>query len=189
MVKAFTYIHIEAPAQSAKTGFAILYSLDGIAFKKASISSDGRNVNFRAGTWATRFRYQIVLASTDRWATPLLEGLTIHFVKAKTGGGGGGGGGDEPGGSGNSGGSGRYTYPTSAGASAAVSGTGTDGSGTGSGSSGYGSGSGSSGYGTGSSSSGAGSSSTANASTCPSNRPAAARRSRYGATRWRASRE
>jgi hypothetical protein len=165
IAKAFTFIHVEAPAQAAKTGFEIWYSLDDRSFKQAKIS-DGRNVNFKAGTWAKRFRYRIVLTSGDRWATPVFEGLTIHFTRAKTGGDKPGGGGTKPGGSGNNGGSGQYAYPTPA-APGTMSGTGTSGTGTGSGTSGYGSGSGSYGAGSGSSGAGAGSSSAANSIEMP----------------------
>ena len=162
MVKAFVRLKIEAPAQARDTGFSIWYSRDGTAFVKARISSDGRNVYFPAGTWGTRFAYKVVLTSGDRWATPVLDGLILHFTAAKTGGDGGGGGGGEPGGAGNSGGSGESTYP-----STAEGGTGTSGTGSGSGSYGSGSGSGTSGTGTGSSGAGAGSTATANSLDVP----------------------
>jgi hypothetical protein len=160
LLKAFIRLKIEAPAQAAGTSFTILYSVDGKGFKKARISRDGRNVNFPAGTTSKRFAYRIVLASTDRWATPVFEGMTIHFTRAKVGGAGGGGGGS--GGAGNSGGSGVYTYP-----STAEGGTGTSGTGTGSGSSGGGSGSGSAGTGTGSAGAGTGSSTVSNSVEVP----------------------
>ena len=162
MLKAFVRLKIEAPAQPSGTSFAIWYSVDGKGFKKARISGDGRNVNFPAGTAGKRIAYRIVLTSSDRWATPVFEGMAIHFTKAKVGGGGGGGGGDKPGGSGNSGQSGVYTYP-----STAEGGTGSSGTGTGSGSSGAGTGSGSSGTGSGSSGAGAGSSAVANSVEVP----------------------
>lgn len=131
------------------------YSVDGLRFKTARMSSDGRNVYFPAGTSGRTFTYRITLLTGDRWATPVFEGLTLHYMHATTGGAGGGGGGDKPGGSGNSGGSGTYRYP-----STAEGGTGTYGTGTGSGGYGAGSGSGSSGSGSGPSDSGVGSSST-----------------------------
>jgi hypothetical protein len=162
LLKAFVRAKIEAPAQAPGTSFAIWYAVDGKGFKKARVSSDGRNINFPAGTAGRRFAYRIVLTSADRWATPVFEGMAIHFTKAKTGGSGGGGGG--AGGSGNSGGSGVYTYP-----STAEGGTGTSGTGSGSGASGSGGGSGSGSSGTGSASTGAGSgaSTTTNAVDVP----------------------
>ena len=162
LLKAFVRLKIEAPAQAPGTTFAIWYAVGGKGFKKARVSSDGRNVNFPAGTAGKRIAYRVVLTSSDRWATPVFEGMAIHFTRAKTGGGGGGGGGDKPGGSGNSGQSGVYTYP-----STAEGGTGSSGTGTGSGSSGAGTGSGSSGTGSGSSGAGAGSSSVADSVDVP----------------------
>jgi hypothetical protein len=150
MVKAFDRLKIIAPAQAAGASFSVQYSIDGLAFKNAKISSDGRNVNFPAGTSGLRFTYRITLSTTDRWVTPVFEGFTLHYVKAETGGEGGGGG------PGNSGGSGVYTYPPSA-----EGGTGTPGAGTGSGASGTGSGSGTSGTGSGGSGAGTGSGSGA----------------------------
>jgi hypothetical protein len=148
LLKAFVRMKIEAPAQASGTSFEVWYSVDGgDGFQRARISRDGRNVNFPAGTTGRRFAYRMVLTSTDRWATPVFEGMAIHFSKATIGGGGGGGGGDGPGGSGNSGQSGSYTYP-----STAQGGTGTSGTGTGSGTYGSGTGSGSAGTGTGASS-------------------------------------
>ncbi len=157
LLKAFIRMKIEAPAQTSGTGFEVWYSVDdGRRFKRARMSPDGRNVNFPAGTTGRRFAYRVVLTSTDRWATPVLEGMTIHFSKATIGGAGGGGGSDKPGGSGNSGQSGVYAYP-----STAPGGAGTSGSGSGSGSFGSGSGSGSSGAGTGTTGAAASSSSVA----------------------------
>ena len=160
MVKAFWRLKIEAPAQAAGTKYSIQYSVDGRPFRTAKVSGDGRNIYFPAGTSGTNFVYRITLATSDRWATPVFEGFTLHFTKAATGGAGGGG--DGTGGDRNSGGSGIYTYP-----STAEGGTGVSGHGTGSGSYGSGTGSGASGTGTGSSSGGAGSSSVTSAVQAP----------------------
>jgi hypothetical protein len=162
LLKAFDRLKIIAPAQAAGTAFALWYSVEGKAFQKLKMSSDGRNTYFPAGTVGKTFTYRVALTSTDRWATPVLEGMTIHFTKAKTGPGTPGGGSDKPGGSGNSGQSGTYTYPATA-----EGGTGTSGAGTGSGSSGTGPGAGSTGTGVGSSGAGAGSSSTVNSVEVP----------------------
>jgi hypothetical protein len=162
LLKAFDRLKIVAPAQAAGTAFSIAYAVDGGGFKKLKISGDGRNAYFPAGTVGKTLAYRVTLTSSDRWVTPVFEGMTIHFAKAKTGGNGGGGGGDKPGGGGNSGQSGVYTYP-----STAQGGTGTSGTGTGSGGYGAGSGAGSAGTGAGSSGTGAGSSSTASSVEVP----------------------
>ena len=103
LLKAFDRLKIEAPAQPAGTTFALWYSVDGKALQKLKLSSDGRNAYFQPGTVGRTFTYKVAFASTDRWAAPALEGLMIHFSKAKTGPGTPGGGSDKPGGSGNSG--------------------------------------------------------------------------------------
>jgi hypothetical protein len=155
LVKAFDRLKIEAPAQPAGAAFTLWYAVDGKSFKQLRISRDGRNAYFPKGTSGKTFAYRVVLSSTDRWTTPVFEGLTVHFSKASTGGSGGGGGG-RPGGSGNSGGTGTYTYP-----STAEGGTGASGTGTGSGTSGTGTGGGAGATGTGSAGAGAGTGSSA----------------------------
>ena len=154
LVKAFDRLKIEAPALPAEATFALWYALDGKSFKQLRISQDGRNAYFPKGTTGKTFAYRIILSSTDRWTTPVFEGVTIHFAKASTGGSGGGGGG-RSGGSGNSGGTGTYTYPSTveggAGGSGTGTGSGTTGAGTGGGASATGTGTGSAGVGTGSS--------------------------------------
>jgi hypothetical protein len=154
LLKAFDRIKVETPALPAGVGIKLWFSTDGgKSFKALKRSSDGKNYLFPAGAVGKTLVYRAELTSTDRWATPVLDGLVVHFDKAKTGSGKPGGGGNEPGGSGNSGQSGIYTYP-----STAQGGTGTSGAGTGSGS--YGTGSGSGSYGTGTSASGAGAGTT-----------------------------
>ena len=162
MVKAFDRIKISSPAPLTGKNFQFWYGRDGVAFVKAKVSADGKNINLPGGVWGTKFAYKVVLKSDDRWATPVLDSLVIHFMKAKTGTSHVGGGSSKPGGSGNSGQSGSYTYP-----STAEGGTGTSGTGTGSGSYGTGTGSGSYGTGTGSAAAGAGSGSVANSVEVP----------------------
>ena len=82
VVKAFTYIHLEAPAQAAKTGFVILYSLDGIAFEKRRLERRPQH-QLPGRHLGDSLPLSDCPPSTDRWATPLLKGLTIHLVKAK----------------------------------------------------------------------------------------------------------
>ncbi len=162
VIKAFDRLKVQAPAQAPGTGFSIWYEVDGKGFRRARMSSDGRNVYFPAGTSGKVLAYRVVLTSADRWVTPVFDGLTLHFRKASVGGSGGGGGGEKPGGSGNSGQSGVYRYP-----STAEGGTGVYGTGTGAGDYGAGTGSGSSGAGTGSTGSGAGTTTTAEALDVP----------------------
>ena len=160
MVKAFVRLKLDAPTQASGTSFALWYSIDDDAFVRARVSSDGRNVYFPAGSSGTRIAYRVTLTSDHPWQTPVVEGLTIHFTKAATGGGGGGGGGS--GGTGNSGSSGVYAYP-----STAVGGTGSFGTGSGSGGYGAGPGSGTTGTGIGNSGAGSGVSTPANAVDVP----------------------
>lgn len=162
MVKAFTRLTIGTPPQAGGTSLAIWYSVDGQEFVKASISSDGNSAFFPAGTTGKRFAYRIALTSSDRWSTPVFEGMTIHFTEATSGDSGGGGGGS--GGTGNSGQSGVYVYPTTAEGGSGVSGSG---SGSGASGSGSGSGSGSSGAGAAGTGTGAVPSSTAQALDVP----------------------
>jgi hypothetical protein len=150
MVKAFSRLKISAPTQPADASLAFWYSVDGAAFSPARVSSDGANIDFPGGTSGKKIVYRVTMTAGDRWTTPMIESLTIHFSAATTGGSGGGGGGS--GGTGNSGQRSTYTYPSSA-----QGGTGTYGTGTGSGEYGAGSGSGSSGAGSASTGSAAGS--------------------------------
>ncbi len=157
LLKAFDRIKLETPALPAGTGVKLWFSIDGgKSFKALKRSSDGKNYLFPAGATGKTLVYRAELTSIDRWATPVLDGLIVHFDKARNGPGKTGGGGNKPGGSGNSGQSGTYAYP-----STAQGGTGTSGVGTGSGSYGSGTGSGSYGGVTGASGAGAGSTSTA----------------------------
>ena len=50
LLKAFTRLKVAAQAAPAGTEFSIAYSVNGVDFKKARLSTDGRNFLFPAGT-------------------------------------------------------------------------------------------------------------------------------------------
>jgi hypothetical protein len=150
MVKAFDRLKVFASDVPAGASFSIQYSVDGgLTFKRPTPEGDGRNFRFAKGTVGRRFIYRLTLTTTrDRWVTPTVDALTIHFTKATTGGDGGGGGGS---GGSKDNGSGVVVYPSTA----TAGGTAASGTGTGTGAYGGGTGSGTSGSGAGSAASGA----------------------------------
>lgn len=155
MLKAFSRITLRPPVAGTSVDFD--YRIDDKGdWRDCKPLVLGKFFSFPAGASGHTFAYRVTLTTNDSWTAPTLDGFSLQFTKATTGGSGGGGGADKPGGSGNSGSSGVYRYPATA-----AGGTGTYGTGTGSGSYGSGTGSGSSGTGAGSSGAGAGSSAAA----------------------------
>jgi len=160
--KAFRKLTWKGDTGQSGTKVAVDYRLDGGKWTACSGIGASRSYDFPGGKAGETIAYRVTLSTANYGHTPVLDSISIQWMKAKTGPGKPGGGSNKPGGSGNSGQSGSYTYP-----STAEGGTGTSGTGTGSGSSGSGTGAGSSGTGSGSSGAGAGSSSTASSVEVP----------------------